>query len=99
VPMETIDGKMVLWETLGGEFAFGNGGGSAQNPLHESFDLQSSDMVEAFIGYDKLAVDATTKGTYTNWFALWDLAGAGQPPQVSGGFAVEVDAVQLFGTN
>jgi hypothetical protein len=99
VPTEIIGGKMVLWETLGGENAFGNGGGSAQNPLHKSFDLQSSDMVEDFIGYDQLAVDATTKGTYTNWFALWDLSGAGQAPQVSGGFALQVDAAQLFGTN
>jgi hypothetical protein len=99
VPMEMIDGKMVLWETLGGEYAFGNGGGSAPNPMHKSFDLQASDMAEDFIGYDKLAVDATTTGTYTNWFAIWDLSGGGQAPQVSGGFAVVVDAAKLFGTN
>ena len=98
VPMEIVNGKTIMWETLSGEHAFANSGGSGQNPLHTFFDLQSNGREEDFVGYDKLGVDATTKGIYTNWFAIWDLTG-GQAPQVSGGFAVEIDAAQLFATN
>jgi hypothetical protein len=99
VPTETVNGKTALWETLSGEYTFLNSGGSGTNPLHKFFDTLSSEIVEDFVGYDKLAVEADTKGTYTNWFAIWDLTGAGQTPKISGGFAVEIDAAQLFGTN
>jgi hypothetical protein len=98
VPIETVNGKLILWETLMGEYAFGNGGGSGMNPLHKFFDIQSTDHEEDFVGYQFLTVDTSTNAPYTNWFAIWDLVG-GQKPQISGGFSVQIDAAQLFGTN
>jgi hypothetical protein len=97
VPTETVNGKKLGWETLGGEYSFGSSGGSGMNPLHKFFDIHASDHDEDFVGYDKLGVKATTKETYTHWFAIWELTAAAKP-QVSGGFVVSIDAAQLFAT-
>ncbi|MCB9580458.1 MAG: hypothetical protein H6717_25740 [Polyangiaceae bacterium] len=99
VPMETVPGQPpIYWETLGGEFQFESGGGSAQNPLHKAFELAGSSTTEDFVGYDMVGVTPTTKSMFTEWFALWNVGGSAQP-QVSGGFSVEVDAATLFGSN
>ncbi len=97
VPIEMVNGKSVIWENLGGEYRFSSGGGSTAGPLHSVSEIVGkSSLHEHFVGYEKLAVKSDTKGTLQEWFALWTLTGS-TPPQVAGGFSVEIDAAALFG--
>ncbi len=96
VPFETINGKYIVWENIGGEFQFLSGGGSTMGPQRSNSDIVgNSALHEHFVGYEKLDVKADTKGTLTEWFALW-ASTASIAPQVAGGFSVEIDAAALF---
>lgn len=97
VPIETVNGKSVLWENLGGEFQFLSGGGSSTGQLHSTFDHVGSALHEEFVGYHKLGVKSDTKADFHQWFALWSLLSNAGGPHVAGGFVAPIDAAQLFG--
>lgn len=94
IPQEKVGSMPVLYEPLGGEYAWQSGGGSSINPRHYTFDLVGSQLEADFVGYERLTVPAgASGGTLSEWFTLNSFS----PPAVfiGGGFTVTIDMAAL----
>ncbi len=96
VPSESTAGGPVLYEPLGGEYSFGNGGGSSINPYHYTFDLIANTIEADFVGYEKLSIPAGQNGgTLQEWFAIYPTVLSAGDPRIGGGFSVAIDMQKL----
>ncbi|MCC6902614.1 MAG: hypothetical protein IT377_26820 [Polyangiaceae bacterium] len=90
IPQEKVGSMPVLYEPIGGEYAWQSGGGSSINPRHYTFDLVANQLEADLVGYEKLTVPAgASAGDLREWFTLNSFS----PPAVfiGGGFTVTID--------